>query len=245
MMNVVSSTMADNQTLEEPATPRTADKILNTVFARGSQFTEEHFSFIINHIDQGIDPPDILKLLNKTFSLEQSILAVEEAVSYIRRNIKREKLLRRRAVRYAWCTTPRLLPAPKPRLDTRETILGSEMVFSNEMKAFMIWNYLRGNQKPTVLTALNAQFRTGFELTSVKLGLTHLMKNEKAVEMLTEEAKRFEWWKPPHKPGTRDAKREQRAARLRAAKARLTGNAKGYKQWKGANEGAESEGWSP
>jgi hypothetical protein len=53
MITFVSFKMADNIASGVPATSNNSHRFLDTVFARESPLTEEQFSFIIHHADQG------------------------------------------------------------------------------------------------------------------------------------------------------------------------------------------------
>lgn len=230
--------MAENTTLGGPATRHNSIKILDTAFARASPLTEEQFSFIIHYVDQGAVAADILSLLNNTFSLKEDIFTVEETILYIRCNVQREKALLRRATKYAWCTTQQ--PAPKTRSGNDEG-LGRERKFTDEMRAFILWKYELGHQKLTILKSFNAQFRTQFNISSLKLCLSNITKNSKTTELLAQHAMTFDWWKPPPAPESPEGARAARQARMRAAKKRHAERSQVQKQWMNGIGGFESE----
>jgi len=237
----MSSKMADNKSPGAPATPSTTRSPLNTIFARTSSFAEEHLSFVIYHFARGTSPPDILTALNSTFTLEQNNSALEEAIAYIRRNVQREKQLLKRASNYAWC-----IPQPSPGWETRVGSRGDrgyDHLYTDEMRAFMIWKFHLGHHRSTVLDSLNALFKTNHNITSFKTTLTNLLKNERAVERLEQDAKQFGWWKPPPPGDSAGGKRVARAGRVREARKRMAGKAGEQKQWWKAQERVDPQVW--
>ncbi|KAI9877182.1 MAG: hypothetical protein M1830_004617 [Pleopsidium flavum] len=229
--------MADNTSPGASATTSTSRSPLNTIFAQQSSFTEEHFSFIIYHVAKGTSSSDILITLNSTFTVEQNISDLEEAIAYIRRNGQRERQLLRRAKKYAW-----YMPEPLPDSDSRLS-RGYEQLYTEEMKAFMIWKYHLGLQRSTVLDSLNTLFKTNHNTTSFKITLTNLLKNERAVHRLEQDAKDFDWWKPPPSEDSAGGKRVARAGRLREAQKRMAKKAEEQKQWWETHETIDPEAW--
>lgn len=226
MITFVSFKMADNIASGVPATSNNSHRFLDTVFARESPLTEEQFSFIIHHADQGAGSADILKLLNNTWSLEENLFTVQETISYIRRNVQREQLLLSRAKQYVWCTTQH--PA---NANTRTRNNGGRERFTDEMKAFMFWKEGLGHQKLTILKLLNAQFKTQFNIISVKICLSSITRNDKFNEFLENYAMSFDWWKPPPNPDSSEGIRAARRASRKAAMKRHADRTQVQKRW--------------
>lgn len=210
--------MADNIASGCTATSPRLHKQLDCVFARESSLTEEQFSFIIHHADQGAGSADILSLLNNTFSLKENIFTVEETISWIRRNFQRETLLLKRAKQYVWWTTqdPVAQNTPASNNEGRRR----ERRFDDEMRAFILWEYELGHRKTAILDSLNAQFKEQFNITSVKMCLGNIANNDRITEFLRQHAMVYDWWKPPPSPGTQEGLRAARHARRRAASKR-------------------------
>lgn len=225
---VALSKMAERTTPASPATPPNGNKNLDTEFARSSSLTEEQFSFIIHHVAQGATSGDVLALLNNTFSLKEDIFTVQETILYIRCNVERERLLLKRASKYAWCTTQEPL-ASNTRAGNDED-LGQGRKFTDEMRAFMLWKHALGDPKLSILNSLNNQFGTKFDITSLKWTLTNMNKNEKMGDLLVQSATSYGWWTPPPGPGTPGGMRAAKHARVTAARKRHAARAQEQKQ---------------
>lgn len=225
---VVSSNMAERTTPAGPTTPRKGNKSLDTEFARSSSLTEEQFSFVIHHVAQGASSEDVLALLNNTFSLKEDIFTVKETILYIRCNVQRERLLLKRASKYAWYTTPQPLASSTPA--GNDEGLGRGRKFTDEMRAFMIWKHELGYPKLSILTSLNNQFGTKLDISYLKGTLTSITKDEKTADHLVQSATSYGWWTQPPGPGTPDGMRAARHARVTAARKRHTARAQEQKQ---------------
>lgn len=232
--------MDENTPPNAPATK--LSPLYNTKFARESCLTQEHFCFVAYHDTKGTASPDLLKLLNDTFSLEQDMTDLEQAITYVHTNVKREEKLLLRANIYPWSS-----PLPPPAWPSRVTsysVSNYESIYTDEVKAFMVWKYYLGFNKHQILDSLNRLFRTDHSSTALKSAMTILFKNEGTIARLRKDAQQYDWWKPPPPEDSIDGRRVARADRLREAKKRMTEKALVQKQaWK-TQERADSEQWN-
>ena len=231
--------MAENTALGGQAPQLNRIRVLDTAFARASPLTDEQFSFIIHHVDQGAAHADILTLLNDTFSLKENIVTVEETILYITCNKERKQALLKRAAKYSWGPA-KPAPAPKIYFGNGEG-LDRERKFTDEMRAFILWKFELGHRKLAILESFNTQFNTQFSITSLKICLTNITKNSKAAEQLAQYATTFGWWEPPPAPGSPAGVRAARQLRLRQARKRHAEKTQIQKNWMNGIGRFESE----